>query len=107
MNPSKLVVIVIVVLILAGTAAWSWVNFVHTPEYDPEKAHLFLEHFYHRCNVEHSKEVCGDVIGKSHRSCFVDHLQPTPQDEVDERGPVIYDLPSYLRCMEANLEAGD
>ncbi len=100
MNSSKLVVVAIAITIIGGVTAWSWVNFVHTPDYDPEKAHLFLENFYHRCSVEYPEDVCGDVVGDHHRACFVDHLQPTAAEEADEHGPVRYDLRSYLDCMD-------
>lgn len=105
MDPSKLLVVALVLIIAAGAAAWSYVNFAHTPDYDPEKAHLYLEHFYHRCTVDFDEETCGDVIGDHHRSCFTDHLRATPADEVDDKGPVLYDLETYLRCMDDHLES--
>lgn len=104
MNNSKTTIVVLVAIIIAGTAAWAGTEWIKSPDYNPEKAHEFLEHFYARCGAEFDDEVCGDVVGNHHRSCFTDHLRDTPPDQVDEQGPVIYDRRAYTRCMDQGIE---
>ncbi len=105
MDQSKLVVLFLIFLIALGVAAWSWVNIFHTPDYNPEKAHHFLETFYMQCSAAHSEEVCDPVVGDYHRQCFNDHLVYPPPEEVEEKGPVLYDLSVYLDCMGQGVDA--
>lgn len=104
MDRSKIVVISLVVVIVAGTTAWSWVNFFHSPDYDPEKAHLFLERFYARCVAAHDESVCDPVVGNDHRRCFQDHLQYPSSDADDHTEAVLYDLEAYLGCMDDGVD---
>lgn len=104
MDASKITVLSIVVVVIIGTVAWSWGNLFQTPEHDPEKAHLFLEHFYAECTSAVDEAICGDVVGDDHRRCFQEHLEPTPPERVDDEGPVQYDLERYLACMNAGVE---
>ena len=104
MDSSKAVVLLIVAVIVAGTFAWSWGNLFESPDYDPEKAHLFLEHFHAECTAVYDDSICGDVVGDHHRRCFNEHLEPTPPELVDEQGPVLYDLRTYLGCMNEEVE---
>lgn len=93
MNRSKLIIATVLTLILAGTAAWSYVNFFASPSYDPEVAQEYLRHFDVRCAAEHDAEVCRDIIGYDHRRCFVDHLESA------DNGSLVYDRGKYLDCM--------
>ncbi len=105
MNRSKWVVIVIVFLIALGVSAWSWVNIFHNPGYDPEQAHLFLEYYAQQCEADHPEEACDYAIGHHHRSCFRDHLEEVPADDIEEEGPYRYNLRRYIDCMdEASLD---
>lgn len=105
MDPSKLIVLMISALILLGVGAWSWVNFTQTPAHDPEVAHAYVQHFDRRCTAElQDEQLCADVIGHYHRSCFDDHLQPTPTDRIEEDGPVLYDRSAYMKCMRLGID---
>ena len=104
MDRSKITVIAIVVTIAIGASIWSWVNLFQIPEYDPEKAEVFVDHFYIRCNADHPEDVCTDVIGHHHRRCFESHLEPTPPDETEEAGPVVYDRELYFECMDRAVD---
>ena len=106
MDRSKIVVVAIVVLILAGTGAWSWVNFYQSPEYDPEQAEEFAGWFHISCEAEYADERCREVIGYYHRECFTDQFEaiPTPEDP-DEHGSLDDERRrGYLECMEQALE---
>lgn len=96
MDRSKIVVIALVGVIAAGTAAWSWINFYQTPDYDPEHAQTLVGYFHIRCEPEHSEEVCKQVIGHHHRDCFTEHASDTAADDEIRR--------AYLRCMDQALE---
>lgn len=104
MDRSKIVVLAIVGAIIVGVGAWSWVNIFEAPDYDPEKAEEFADHFFINCNAEYSDETCNDAIGHHHRDCFIGNVESTPEDEVDEHGPVIHDRAGYLECMEQGLQ---
>lgn len=104
MDRSKIVVLAIVAIIIAGVCAWSWVNIFGSPDYDPEKAEEFVDHFYIDCDAEHPEEICTETIGHHHRDCFTDHVETVPDDEIDDRGPVIHDRAGYLDCMHRQLE---
>lgn len=105
MNRSQLAVIVVILTIFVGVAAWSWVNIFHKPDYNPDVAHEFLEQFYLRCDARHGDEVCGDVVGDYHRQCFTGHLEYGPAEDGAERGPVLYDQQRYLDCMNEGVES--
>ena len=94
MNRAKLTVFIVILFVVAGAAAWSWINLVAAPPYDPAQAQDFLRHFDVRCSAEHNEEVCRDTIGYHHRRCFEETLQQGPDDRlVGDRG-------LYLECME-------
>lgn len=104
MDRTKIVVVAIVGFIIVGTLAWAGAERFQSPDYNPEKAHEFLEHFYARCNAEFGEEVCGDVVGHHHRRCFTDHLEKTPSEEVEDKGPFVYDRRAYTKCMREGAE---
>ncbi len=106
MDKSKLVVLTIGLFIGLGVFAWSWVNFTQSPPHDPEIAQRYFQHFHRRCPGEFGdEELCREVLGNHHRSCFADHLRPTPPDRVDEEGPFLYNRSLYLECMRSHAEA--
>ncbi len=101
MNPSKWVVLVVLLFIVLGVGAWSYVNMFHNPGYNPEKAHLFLEYYAQQCDADHPQEVCDYAIGHHHRPCFRDHLEEVPEDKIAEEGLYRYNLRHYIDCMES------
>ncbi|RVU48477.1 hypothetical protein EA187_03310 [Lujinxingia sediminis] len=99
MQSSKLIVLAIALLIVGGVAAWSYVNFVESPPYDPEVAHEFAHYFERRCVGQHDESVCADAIGSHHRPCFNDAMV------MNEAGnfAVDHDREVYMACMRAAL----
>lgn len=105
MKTSKIVVLVIILLIFGGVFAWSWVNFTQSPPYNPEVAHGYVQHFDRRCKLEvEDEEICRTVIGAHHRRCFEETLQDTPEDQIEEHGPILYSRPAYMACMRAEID---
>ncbi len=106
MDKSKVVVIAIVLIILAGTAAWSWANLYQSPDYDPEQAELFAGYFYMRCEAEHHDELCNQAIGHYHRDCFVEQVEAIPEDGVDDPDANVDNLRrrGYLECMDRGVD---
>ena len=106
MKSSQVLVLLIVSLILFGVVAWSWVNFTQSPAYNPEVAHHYVQHFDRRCKVQlEDDSLCVTVIGDHHRRCFEEHLEPTPDDRIEEEGPIQYSRPAYIECMQRELDA--
>ena len=103
MNSSKTLVIVIVLLILGGVFSWTWVNFTQSPAHNPEVAHNYIQHFDRRCAQKYDEHICDEVIGDYHRRCFEDHLEPTPPEELSEKGPVLYNRSLYMDCMRGHV----
>lgn len=106
MNPSKLVVSAVVLLILMGVAAWSWVNFTQRTKHDPEVAHRYLQYFDRVCPLEFDqREICDQAIGAFHRSCFDGHIRPTPPEYLSSQGPVLYNRGLYMECMRGGVNS--
>lgn len=106
MNPSKLLVFAVALFIFAGVSAWSWVNFTQRTTHDPTVAHRYLQHFDRLCPLQYEhQQACDQAIGTYHRRCFDDHLQPTPPELLDKKGPVLYDRSAYMSCMRQGVES--
>jgi hypothetical protein len=95
MNRAKLTVFFVLLVVVVGAGAWSWINLVAAPAYDPAQAQDYLRHFDVRCNAEQPEQVCRDAIGYHHRRCFEETLQ-----EGAEEGRLDGDRAAYLACME-------
>lgn len=106
MDRSKIVVIAILVIILAGTAAWSWANLFQSPDYDPEQAQLFAGYFYINCEAEHPDRVCNEVVGHHHRRCFVEQVEAIPYDYDGDQDATNDALRrrGYLECMDRAVD---
>ena len=99
MNPAKLTVFAVLFFVALGAAAWSYINLVAAPPYDPAEAQNFLRHFDVRCNAEFDDQTCLDTIGYHHRQCFEETLEEGPQ------GRLVGDRSAYLSCMEQRAQA--
>lgn len=104
MDRSKLTVFAIVALIALGVGAWSWVNIFVKPDWNPDKAAVYADHFFVRCSADHTDEFCNDIIGADHRRCFGDQLQRVPEHRRDEHGEYRHDRRAYLECMDEAVE---
>jgi len=104
MDRSKIVVISLVVIIIAGVSAWSWVNMYQTPEFDPEEAASFAGFFFIHCEAEYDDEFCATVVGTDHRRCFEDHVEMVSSPDDDDGHTLDYDRRGYLDCMDRAVE---
>jgi hypothetical protein len=105
MTRSKLLVLFVIAFIGVGVFAWSWVNFTKSPPHDPAIAQRYFQYFHRRCPLEHGDEdLCREVLGRFHRSCFAEHLRPTPPEDLASEGPFLYSRRLYLDCMNEGVE---
>jgi len=96
---SKLLVLAIGLLIFGGVFAWSYVNFVETPPYDPQVAHEFAHYFERRCVGQHDESICADTIGEYHRACFDAAMVMND----DGNYAIDHDRDAYMLCMRQGI----
>jgi hypothetical protein len=95
---SKIFVVVVGVFVLLFSTLWLAIYYFEAPGYDPEVAQEYVQHFNRRCNRDlQNQDLCREVIGHHHRSCFEAHL--TRENPGDETSPYVYDRDRYMACM--------
>lgn len=99
---SRLHFILIIAVILGGTAFWVLLTVWGAEPVGPTQAKEFARDFERECFLELQDEPrCRKIIGKHHRDCIFAHIERVAPGMGDDGGDIKHDRAGYLTCMRA------
>lgn len=94
---SKFAVAVLLGFLVAGVAVWSYLEFSSDLLVDRQKGMTLASQFEKECQASYVPNVCREVAGLNHASCF--QKSATRTDDGVE-----YDVDVYRECMRNALD---
>lgn len=97
---SRLYFILIMAVILGGTAFWVLLTVWGAEPVGPTQAKGFARDFERECFLELQDEPrCRKVIGQHHRECIFANIERVAPGTGDGGGDIKHDRAGYLTCM--------
>lgn len=97
---SNLWVLLIIAIIIGGTAFWFFFTRWSAEPVGPTIAKEFAEDFEKECFLELQNQTeCRKLVGQNHRACLFDNIERVTRGTGDNGGDIAHDRDGYLSCM--------